>query len=331
MLHGARNNHILHVNSTFCASCCVALLSYFLPLVLILSMTRSHQFLAFIVTLIWGTNFVFIKYGLEELPPFLFVAIRFFLVAFPLVFFMKRPKASWGLIAAYGLFIGLGQFGILFYAMQADVSPGLASLVVQTQVFFSIVFAIFLFKERIMLVQWLALVISFSGIALIALKLKGSDTTLLGLLLVLVAAMSWAMGNMVIKRVGKVDIIAFLAYSSLFAVPVLAALSLYFEGWMLIKSSIQSASMMSVYVVIWQTVGNTLIGYGIWNFLIGRYNAAVVMPWALLVPVSGMVASNMMLGESMPLWKVIAALLILSGLALNIYISVRAIRKTRLG
>jgi O-acetylserine/cysteine efflux transporter len=291
-------------------------------------MSKSHQLLAFFVTLIWGTNFVFIKYGLDELPPFLFAAIRFFLVAFHLVFFMKRPKAGWGLIAAYGLLIGFGQFGVLFYAMQNDISPGLASLVVQTQIFFSIIFAIFMFKETIKPAQWIALLISFSGIALIGSKVD-DNTTLLGLVLVLIAAMSWAMGNMVIKKAGKVDIIAFLAYSSLFTVPVLFAMSLYFEGWTLMKSSIQSASMTSVYVVLWQTIGNTLIGYGIWNYLISRYNASVVTPWALLVPVSGMMASYLMLGEPMPIWKIIAALLILTGLALNIYMSVRTVRKAR--
>lgn len=282
-------------------------------------MSKKHQLFAFIVTFIWGTNFVFIKYGLEELPPFLFAAIRFLLVAFPLVFFLKRPKANWWLIASYGLLIGFGQFGLLFYAMQSDISPGLASLVVQTQIFFSIIFAIFLFKEPIALPQWIALAISFSGIALIASKVD-SNTTILGLVLVLIAAMSWAMGNMLIKKAGKVEIIAFLAYSSLFTVPVLALMSLYFEGWPLIKSSMQTATMTSVYVVLWQTIGNTLIGYGIWNFLISRYNAATVTPWALLVPVSGMIASYIMLNEPMPLWKIIAALLILTGLGLNIYI-----------
>lgn len=285
-------------------------------------MSKSHQLLALIVTLIWGTNFVFIKYGLNELPPFLFAAIRFFLVAFPLVFFLKKPQANWWLIATYGILIGFGQFGLLFYAMQSDISPGLASLVVQTQIFFSIVFAIFLFNEPILLGQWIALVISFSGIALIASKVDGT-TTILGIILVLIAAMSWAMGNMVIKKAGKVDTIAFLAYSSLFTVPVLVLMSLYFEGWQLMKTSIQTASMTSVYVVLWQTIGNTLIGYGIWNFLLGRYNAAIVTPWALLVPVSGMIASNIMLNEPMPLWKITAALLILTGLSLNIYISVK--------
>jgi O-acetylserine/cysteine efflux transporter len=109
---------------------------------------------------IWGTNFVFIKYGLEELPPFLFATLRFLLVAIPLIFFFPKPKVSWGLIAAYGVFIGFGQFGLLFFAMQSNISPGLASLVIQMQVFFSILLAIFFFKEAVARLQWLALVIA---------------------------------------------------------------------------------------------------------------------------------------------------------------------------
>jgi len=289
-------------------------------------MTKKHQLLALIVTIIWGTNFVFIKYGLNELPPFLFATIRFFLVAFPLIFFFPKPKASWGLIAAYGLFIGFGQFGILFYAMQNDISPGIASLVLQTQVFFSVIFAIFFFKELITPIQWLALIISFSGIALIASK-TGGQTTFFGLALALLAAMSWAMGNMVVKKADKVDIIAFLAYSSLFAVPVLAVMSLYFEGWDLIKTSIQSASMTSVYVVLWQTIGNTLIGYGLWNFLLSRYSAATVTPWALLIPISGMTASSLLLDELMPMWKLLAAALVLAGLVINIISTKKQLNK----
>jgi len=283
-------------------------------------MSRKHQLLALIVTLIWGTNFVFIKYGLEELPPFLLATLRFILAAFPLIFFLPKPKAKWSALAAYGLLIGFGQFGLLYFAMQNSISPGLASIVVQMQVFFSFIFAIYFFKESVAFPQWLALVISFSGIALIASKADG-QTTLFGLTLVLLAGMNWALGNMVVKKAGKVDIIAFLAYSSLFVIPVLAAMSLYFEGWALIKTSIQSASMLSVYVVLWQTIGNTLIGYGLWNFLLHRYHATVVTPWALLVPISGMAASSIMLSEPMPLWKLVAATLVIIGLGINIYAS----------
>ncbi len=283
-------------------------------------MTKTHQLLAFLVAFIWGTNFVFIKYGLDELPPFLFATIRFLLVAFPLVFFLPKPKARWSLIATYGVLLGFGQFGLMFYAMRSDISPGLASLVIQMQVFFSIIFAIFLFKESVKGTQWLALVIALAGIVLIAINVEG-QTTVLGLVLILLAAMSWALGNMTVKKAGNVDIIAFLAYSSLFSVPILACLSLYFEGWELIKNSLETATINSVYVVLWQSIGNTLIGYGIWNYLLSRYDAAIVTPWALLVPVSGMLASNLMLSEPMPYWKLIAALLILTGLAINLYTS----------
>ncbi len=285
-------------------------------------MTRTHQLFALIVTLIWGTNFVFIRYGLDELPPFLFATLRFILAALPLVFILKKPNVSWSLIAAYGVLLGFGQFGLLFYAMQNDISPGLASLVIQIQVFFSIIFAIFLFKESVLRVQWLALIISFAGIALIASK-AGGQNTLFGLGLVLLAAMSWALANMTVKKAGKIDIIAFIAYSSLFAVPVLATMSLYFEGWSTIKTSLQSASITSAYVVLWQTIGNTLIGYGLWNFLLSRYSAATVTPWALLVPVSGMAASYLILDEPMPAWKLIAAVLVIGGLMINIYASTR--------
>lgn len=283
-------------------------------------MTRKHQLLAFIVAFIWGTNFVFIKYGLEELPPFLFASLRFFLVAIPLVFFLPKPKVSWVLIAAYGLFIGLGQFGLMFFAMQSNISPGLASLVVQMQVFFSILLALIFFKESVTPTQWIALIISFAGIGLIASKVDG-HTTLFGLTLILTAAMSWSFGNMAVKKAGNVNIIAFLAYSSLFATPALALMSLYFEGWSLIVTSLQSASINSVYIVLWQTIGNTIIGYGLWNFLLSRYNASIVTPWALLVPISGMAASSFLLAEPMPLWKLIATTLVLAGLAINIYIS----------
>ncbi|HIO93649.1 MAG TPA: EamA family transporter [Leucothrix mucor] len=283
-------------------------------------MTKRHQLLAFIVTFIWGTNFVFIKYGLEELPPFLFASLRFLLVAFPLIFFFPKPKVSWVLIAAYGLFIGFGQFGLLFFAMQSNISPGLASLVVQMQVFFSILLAMMFFKESVARIQWLALIISFAGIGVIASKVD-AQTTLLGLTLVLIAALNWAIANMIVKKAGNINIIAFLVYSSLFAVPVLAAMSLYLEGLPLIINSLQSASMISVYVVLWQTIGNTLIGYGLWNFLLSRYSAAIVTPWALLVPVSGMAASSFLLAEAMPLWKLLAAVLVLTGLGINIYSS----------
>jgi len=130
-------------------------------------LSAIHQLIALLVALIWGTNFVFIRYGLNELPAFTFAALRFALVAIPLIFFIPKPSASWRMIIAYGLAIGFGQFGLLFWAMQSDISPGLASLIVQMQVFFTIFISALLFKEIVSFYQWLSLTICFSGLFII--------------------------------------------------------------------------------------------------------------------------------------------------------------------
>lgn len=280
-------------------------------------MPITHQLLALFVTLIWGTNFVFIDIGLAQLPPFVFASLRFALVALPLVFFLPRPKVPWRYLVAYGVLIGFGQFGLLFWVMQSHMSPGLASLVIQVQAVFTIVLALLFFKEKVNLAQIVALVVSFAGVLLIAMQ-GHVDASLIGLAVILVAAISWAVGNLVVKQCGKVEIIAFLAWSSLFAVPPLALMSYYYEGPALIISSVSMATWQAWAIVLWQTLGNTLIGYGLWNFLLQRHSAALVAPWALLVPVFGMAASSVFLGESMPWWKFIAAVLIIAGLLINL-------------
>jgi len=280
-------------------------------------MPITHQLLAVFVALIWGTNFVFIELGLNDLPPFLFASLRFAFAALPLVFFLPRPKVPWRYLIAYGVFIGFGQFGLLFWVMGSHISPGLASLVIQVQAVFTILLALMLFKETIRWPQIAALVVSFVGILLIAVQ-GNTDATPIGLAVILIAALSWAAGNLVVKRSGKVHIIAFLAWSSLFAVPPLALMSYYLEGPILITQSLASATWHAWAIVLWQTIGNTLIGYGLWNLLLQRHAAALVAPWALLVPVFGMAASGVFLYEAMPWWKWVAAILIIAGLVINL-------------
>jgi O-acetylserine/cysteine efflux transporter len=159
--------------------------------------------------------------------------------------------------------------------------------------------------------------ISFLGLVLIFLN-TNETTTLIGVTVVLVAAMSWASGNLIIKQIGKVDSFAFLAWSSLFAVPPLAVIAIYTHGIGDVILSMTHASWYAWATVLWQSVGNMLIGYGLWNILLHRYSAASVSPWALMVPVFGMSASWLILAEPMPWWKLVAMGLIISGLALNI-------------
>ncbi|MFT6436855.1 MAG: O-acetylserine/cysteine efflux transporter [Candidatus Azotimanducaceae bacterium] len=280
-------------------------------------MTLYHQAAALLVTFIWGTNFVLIRYALDEIEPFTLAALRFLFVAFPLIFFLPKPKVQWRYIIAYGLLIGVGQFGLLFWAMQSDITPGLASLLIQLQVFFTILFTVISLKESVSLRQTSAMAISFVGLILVILN-TNDMTTIVGVAIVLVAAMSWASGNLIIKHIGKVDSIAFLAWSSLFSIPPLVLTAFYLEGVNEVFVSMAQASWYAWATVLWQSIGNMLIGYGIWNILLHRYSAASVAPWALLVPVFGMSTSWLLLDEPMPWWKLLAMLLIVAGLALNI-------------
>ena len=188
-----------------------------------------HALLGVAIAAVWGSNFVIIREGLEHLPPLLFAGLRFLLVFVAALLFLRRPNVAWRELAAYGLFIGVGQFGLLFLAVDGLISPGLASLVAQTQVFFTIGLAIYFNGEKVAPIQWLALMLAASGLIVIGLN-NDSETTLAGLFLMLGAALCWALGNMVARRAGRIDMVAYVGWSSLFAAPPLLLLSLVFEG-----------------------------------------------------------------------------------------------------
>jgi O-acetylserine/cysteine efflux transporter len=266
---------------------------------------------------VWGTNFVVIKVALASLPPLLFATLRFSCALLPAVFFLARPAVPWRQLAAYGALIGAGQFGLLFIAMDGRISPGLASLVIQTQVFFTIALALVFAREVVRPLQWAALALGAAGLGVIVRHTDGS-TTPLGLVLTLLAALSWAAANLVGKRAGRVNMLAFMVWTSLFAVPPLLGLSLLFEGPAAIRHALAGADVAVWGAVLWQAVGNTLFGYAAWAWLLARHPAATIVPMALLVPVFGMAASAWWLGESLPGWKLGAAALVIGGLALNL-------------
>lgn len=273
--------------------------------------------LALAVVAVWGTNFVVIRIGLDHLPPLLFAGLRFVLAAVPGVFLLPRPAASWRNLAAYGLLIGAGQFGLLFVAIRSDIAPGLASLVVQVQVFFTIGLSMWLTGERMRGDQGVALGLAVSGILVIALH-TDATTTPLGLGLVLLAGLSWAAGNMVARASGVRSMLSYVVWASLFSAPPLLALSFVLEGWEAIRDGVMRADTATWAAVLWQAVGNTLFGYAAWGWLLARHPAALVTPMALLVPVFGIGASALWLGEPLPPWKIGAALLVLGGLALGV-------------
>jgi O-acetylserine/cysteine efflux transporter len=280
-------------------------------------MPLRHAALALMVVAIWGSNFVVIKFALASLPPLLLAALRFSLAFLPAALVVRRPSVPLRALAAYGLLIGLGQFGLLFIAMDGLISPGLASVVVQMQVFFTIGLAVLLRGERVRGFQLVALAMGLGGIGTIVAYSDTASATGVGVLLVLGAGLSWSLGNMVSTASGGARILPFVVWSSAFAVPPLFVLSLLLEGWPAVVAGVQGAEWSAWAAVFWQSLGNTLLGYGIWAWLLQRHPAAVVAPWALMVPVFGLLASALLLGEAMPAWKLAAAGLIVSGLGVG--------------
>ncbi len=276
-----------------------------------------HLLLALAVVAVWGSNFVVIKLALAHLPPLSFAALRFAFALIPAAFVMKRPSTPWRSLAAYGLFLGVGQFALLYLAMTRFISPGLASLVLQMQIFFTIGLAMLLLREAVQRLQWIALAIAAAGVGVIAAHTDG-DTTALGLLLALGAALGWASANIVGKRAAPPNMLAFVVWSSAFAVPPLVALSLWFEGWPAIQRGLAQADAGTWAAVLYQSWGNMLFGYAAWGWLLARHPVATIAPLSLLVPVIGMGASALLLGEPLPAWKLVAAALVMSGLAVNL-------------
>ena len=278
-------------------------------------MPFKHLLLALAVVFVWGTNFVVIRWGLDGLPPFLFATLRFAFSALPWLFFIPRPKAPWHKMAAFGVLLGEGQFGLLFLAIRSNISPGLASLVVQLQVFFTIGLSLFFMGEKVRGYQIAGLLLAVAGLGVIGANLNATVTAI-GIALVLMAGFFWAGANLVVKSIGRVNMLHFVVWSSAFAVPPLFTLS-----WLLeappsaMLQTLQQASLLTWVSVIWQAVGNTLFGFGVWNWLLSHHPAAVVTPLALLVPVFGMSASALALGEPMQPWKLSAGALVMAGLA----------------
>jgi len=273
--------------------------------------------LALGIVFVWGTNFVVIRLGLNALPPLFFATLRFVFVFAPAFLFLPRPKVAWSNLAFYGVCIGLFQFGLLFIAMKGHISPGLASLVVQMQVFFTIALAMWRTGERLKSHQIAAFALAIAGMGVIAAH-NGQGTTILGVALVLAAAMGWALGNQASREAGRVNMLAYVVWAAMFAVPPLLILSLLLEGPAAIAQGVSHATAITWAAVLWQSVGNTMFGYACWGWLLSRYPAATVAPMSLLVPVFGFAASATILGEPLPLWKIGATLLIMGGLAINL-------------
>lgn len=295
-------------------------------------MAPRHLALALLVALIWGVNFVAIDLGLRDTPPLVLVALRFAVVAVPLVLFVRRPDVPWRVLVGIGLFMSAGQFGLLFTAMHLGLPAGLAAVVLQSQMIFTLVIAALVLRERPTRLQVLGALVGVVGLGIVAVgRLQGqvtagdagsagSDAALAAVvpLLVCVAAgLSWGIGNVVSRAAAGANGFGIVVWSALVVpVPVLG-LSLLLDGPAAVGEAFATIGWETVASVAYTAGFASLVGYSIWNTLLGRYPAGMVAPFALLAPPVGLVAAALLLGQVPTPVEAVGSIVLVGGVALG--------------
>lgn len=280
-------------------------------------MNPRHVLLALAAVVVWGVNFVVIEVGLEGFPPLLFSALRFFFAAVPAIFLLGPPKVAWRFVIAVGLALGVVKFGLLFIAMDHGVPAGLASLVLQSQVIFTLLFAVVVLRERPRPAQLAGIAIACCGLVLILVdRALAAPVGALGL--VIVAGASWGVANIATRRAKPRDTLRFMVWVSAVAVVPLLALSLLTEGPGNDLEALRTIDLTGVGALAYLSFVATLFGFGIWGFLLRQYDASAVAPFSLLVPVVGMAAAWLLRGEQVGPQQAIAATLIIGGMCCTV-------------
>jgi len=278
-------------------------------------MPRRHAVLALVVAVCWAVNFVVIDIGLESFPPLLFAALRFTLIAFPAIFFVPRPDVGWRVVVAVGLFICVGQFGLLFVAMNTGLPAGLASVILPLQPVFTIPLAFLVLGERPNTRQILGVSLAIIGLSAIAFG-RARGVPLQAVVLVVASAASWGCGNVVIRAAKPKRPFSLLVWSSVVGPVPLLGLSLAIEGvgrWHRAASSVGASGIAALAYVV---VVSTFFGYGTWYWLMSRYQASTVAPFTLLVPIVGIITAWLVRGEH-PTWgELLGSFVALVGLLL---------------
>ncbi|MFY9994134.1 MAG: O-acetylserine/cysteine exporter [Leclercia sp.] len=296
-------------------------------------MTRKDGLLALLVVVVWGLNFVVIKVGLHNMPPLMLAGLRFLLVAFPALFFVARPKIPFRLLLGYGLTISFGQFAFLFSAINFGMPAGLASLVLQAQAFFTIILGAVVFGERLQGKQLAGITLAVFGVlVLVQASLNGQHVALLGFMLTLAAAFSWACGNIFNKKIMQLEsrppVMSLVVWSALIPIVPFMAASWLLDGPSVMWQSLVAIDLTTILSLIYLAFVATIVGYGIWGSLLGRYETWRVAPLSLLVPVVGIASAALLLGETLGALQLLGALLVMAGLYINVF-GLRLRRSTR--
>ena len=286
-------------------------------------MPIRHVLLALLVVAIWGFNFVIIKLSVEALPPILAAALRFAAAALPAAFFVRPPKTQWWIVVLYGMSFGFALYALLNLSIAWGMPAGLSSIVLQTQAFFTMLMAFLVLGERPRSFHILGAGIAFGGIAVIAgERLEGAG--LLPLSLTVLAAVSWGLANVLTKKAGRVNAVSFTVWGALVAPLPLLAMSLLVEGPDRVYLALVGFGWDNAGLIAFLAYPATLLGGGIWAWLLSQHPASVVAPFTLLVPITGLASGFLVLGEVVTPAEMAGAALVISGLLVTL-------RKPRLG
>lgn len=259
-------------------------------------MNLRDSALAALVATIWGANFIAIGWGMHDVPPLLFLAIRFVVVIVPAIFFVKRPSVPWRTLILVGGFMSLGQFSFLYVSIDAGLPPGLAALVLQAQVIFTVAIAAGALRELPTAAQVLGVLVGSVGLVAVAVG-RGGSTPLVALVLCLCAALSWGVGNVLSRASGAAGGLALTVWSAL-VVPIPAfGLSLLLDGPSAVVTALAGFSWQAAVATLYTAGFASLVGYGIFNTLLGRNQSSAVVPWVLLAPVVAMALAWWLLDE----------------------------------
>lgn len=280
-------------------------------------MNRRDMLLAAGVATAWGFNFLVIDWGMTGIPPLLFVAIRFAVVA-AFVVVVPRPAASWASVVGVGLFMSLGQFGLLYTSLALGLQPGLAALLLQAQAVFTVVIAAGVLRETPTIGQGVGVAIGVVGLAAVAVG-RGGDAPALAVVLALGAALSWAVGNVISRRAGvvvgrgRLGVLSLTVWSAV-VVPVPAlVLALVVDGPSAITAGLAAFGGRAALSTLYTAGLCTLVGYAVFNGLLARNPSAAVVPWVLLAPVVAMVSAAAPRGQIPAPAEVVGGLLLVAG------------------
>lgn len=282
-------------------------------------MSPRHTLLALVVVLIWGFNFVAIDAGLVGVPPLVFLALRFLLVAIPAVFFLRPPGIGWRSVILIGSFLSFGQFVLLYLALALGMPPGLASLLLQTQVVLSILVSAVLLGERPTTRQLVGIVIGMAGLAIVVVG-HSYAAPWLPTVVLLLAALSWAIGNVLSRRAKVASGLSLVVWSGLIVPVPSLALALIIDTPPVVWDAITHLSWVAILATLYTAIGASLIGYGIWNTLLARYPTSAVVPFTLLVPVVGILAAWLVFDERPGVTELVGGAVMLAGLAVAIVV-----------